>query len=985
MSYDLKNKDIAKLKLETNPSYYDGYTKAIVAKRNDVNSKYLHVDIYASGKEVDITKFSPSMNVETPSGEHFSTNGQVIDGELYFKIYDSLLKDVGHLSCDISLYRECTNVNLDTDGSIYYGDIKLTQNKFINQVENIGTYIFEYDGSDWKLEDDIVVIADYGIEMATNISPIAQDKIIISYSNYMLLTTETFFIAIQDNIYSDDAQIPTDEDGRVFDYIDAQDVLVAIEQSHIHDNKDILDATTASYTAEDKTKLKNINTNLYVEKAVMGAANGVATLDNSGLVPAGQLPSFVDDVIESYIVGVTEFANDWLSLTETGSALTPEKGKIYVIVSEGGYKNKQYRWGGSTYVLCNPSDVNSVNGKTGVVSINLDDIPNGETNVHTTNNFTDELKNKLDGIEDGAQVNVTPDWNATKEEKGYIANKPIIPEGSQLYDSTGENTDGSMTQKATTEAIENYPATVFAESERQKSKNLLQVRNGLSQTDCGMTVNIDDNDVITVGGTSTNPVAIKIATFYPKVEKGKSYTLSFYDYSNLSNFSIATTAYKDDTPTLYNVLNLTPEITTITKTFDDNYELKVEVYLDNSQKPTGSFKIMLEQSDTKSEKYQSYNGQISHTGDKEIEFAREEFNKSKNLFDKGAVSLNTEISGTSFKENSYYFTSDYCVVKGLDSVYLSGKTEGASNLFYDDNYNYIDKISAISGQISVPTGAAYMRFNAPTTQLDNEIMLEAGTESTEYQPYNGSIVHQNELSDYANLSKDNIFTGSNTFNGKFIYGAMEEATSNYSRNIWFNDNTTPGKPVSSGKFKYNPVTDVLTCGRLSGSADYFTGFSERKTTVDFGTLKDTSTYTYVAQMNTSNKGAMALAESDGKLYMQLDGTLFVNEGADEVATLSGTQTITGAKTFTSNITLTKSSPDISLINTGTDGDTVIKFTRKDTEKSCQFGIGSGGTNRGFWDITQNRWIIYCDDSKANLNSVTVPSGQTLTINGSIIV
>lgn len=30
----------------------------------------------------------------------------------------------------------------------------------------------------------------------------------------------------------------------------------------------------------------------------MGTANGVATLDENGLVPSSQLPSFVDDVLE---------------------------------------------------------------------------------------------------------------------------------------------------------------------------------------------------------------------------------------------------------------------------------------------------------------------------------------------------------------------------------------------------------------------------------------------------------------------------------------------------------------------------------------------------------------------------------------------------------------------------------------------------------------------------------------------------------------
>lgn len=115
-------------------------------------------------------------------------------------------------------------------------------------------------------------------------------------------------------------------------------------------------------------KVLKDNFNNYVPLSQKGVANGVATLDGEGKVPSTQLPSYVDDVLETYIrTGTTALTADWLSLTDGGAALTPEKGKIYLIMTAGSYQNKQYRWGGSTYVLCNPSDVNSVNGMTGVV------------------------------------------------------------------------------------------------------------------------------------------------------------------------------------------------------------------------------------------------------------------------------------------------------------------------------------------------------------------------------------------------------------------------------------------------------------------------------------------------------------------------------------------------------------------------------------------------------------------------------------------
>lgn len=86
-----------------------------------------------------------------------------------------------------------------------------------------------------------------------------------------------------------------------------------------------------------------------------GAAGGVAELDSTGKVPAAQLPSYVDDVVECYVVGSTPFAADWLSTTSGGTALTPESGKIYLIISEGQYQNQEYRWGGTQYAQISPS------------------------------------------------------------------------------------------------------------------------------------------------------------------------------------------------------------------------------------------------------------------------------------------------------------------------------------------------------------------------------------------------------------------------------------------------------------------------------------------------------------------------------------------------------------------------------------------------------------------------------------------------------
>ena len=52
-----------------------------------------------------------------------------------------------------------------------------------------------------------------------------------------------------------------------------------------------------------------------------------------------------------------------------------------------------------------------------------------------------EHKNKLDSIQENAEVNVPADWNATQGNVGHIANKPTIPSGNQIIDWTKDQTE----------------------------------------------------------------------------------------------------------------------------------------------------------------------------------------------------------------------------------------------------------------------------------------------------------------------------------------------------------------------------------------------------------------------------------------------------------------------------------------------------------------------------------------------------------------
>ena len=95
-----------------------------------------------------------------------------------------------------------------------------------------------------------------------------------------------------------------------------------------------------------------------LDASALGVAGGAAQLDGSGQVPAGQLPSYVDDVLEF---------DDLASFPATGAT-----GKIYIALDPA--PSKQYRWSGSAYIELVASP-----GTT-------DDVPEGSSNLY----FTDE-------------------------------------------------------------------------------------------------------------------------------------------------------------------------------------------------------------------------------------------------------------------------------------------------------------------------------------------------------------------------------------------------------------------------------------------------------------------------------------------------------------------------------------------------------------------------------------------------------------------
>lgn len=118
-----------------------------------------------------------------------------------------------------------------------------------------------------------------------------------------------------------------------------------------------------------------VGTNLMSNASLV--ADDIPDLDASkittGIIDAARLPSYVDDVLE---------AANLAAFPTTGQA-----GKIYVALDT----NKTYRWGGSSYVYITSGAVDSVAGKTGIVTLVKGDV--GLGNVDNTSDVNKPVSN----------------------------------------------------------------------------------------------------------------------------------------------------------------------------------------------------------------------------------------------------------------------------------------------------------------------------------------------------------------------------------------------------------------------------------------------------------------------------------------------------------------------------------------------------------------------------------------------------------------
>lgn len=214
-----------------------------------------------------------------------------------------------------------------------------------------------------------------------------------------------------------------------------------------------------------------------------GAPNGLASLNESGIIPSAQLPSYVDDVIE-----VDTFSN----LPGTG-----ESGKIYITQDT----NLTYRWSGSAYTEISKS---LALGETSSTAYPGD---KGKSTTDIVNSLSDTLVNDV-LVSQSNQDSVSLTVKSITKNSTNKSNKLLLTDGEPVLLTDGSpillaENDGLYSQAddktITINQASAFAAGVMSSSDKTKLDGLK------SQAEIDTTINNVQNNLTTHINNKANP------------------------------------------------------------------------------------------------------------------------------------------------------------------------------------------------------------------------------------------------------------------------------------------------------------------------------------------------------------------------------------------------------------------------------------------------------------------------------------------------
>lgn len=318
----------------------------------------------------------------------------------------------------------------------------------------------------------------------------------------------------------------------------------------------ILNGSNPHNVTKDQVGLANVTNDAQVKRSEMGAANGVATLNESGKVPSSYLPSYVDDVLE--------YDN------KSAFPASGEAGKIYVAKDT----NLTYRWSGSAYVEISPSIALGETSSTAYPGNKGKAVTDKVAEIEPNFNKLLEIAelygislgcSSSDFMVDGSGDAVVLTFPVTKFSDGEWKE----PYAHNVRFNVASSTENGMMSKADKAKLNGLNADPIQSFNIQKM--------GISSTDTQtykFSINTDHTAELTIYGAGSHDAGLMSATNFSKlmgIEEGANrYILPAATASTLGGIKVGANLSVTPDGTLSAIMPEVPEVESISNTDIDS-------------------------------------------------------------------------------------------------------------------------------------------------------------------------------------------------------------------------------------------------------------------------------------------------------------------------------------------------------------------------------------------------------------------------------
>lgn len=321
--------------------------EVIYAKQYD-EGRTIIFNILENGKSFDISGYKAIFQMKKPDGTVIINDYDVTDGKIAISLTNQMTICAGNkIPFQIQLIKNIEDANkkpiilttvtgyIKVDKSVVQPEDAVSSNEFnalTHALTEVNKIHVEIDNAEKVREANENIRENNEAVRVSNETSRNNAEEIRKTNENIRNSSETIRSQNEETRQANENIRKSNETARQSDTADA------ITQANTA-TKNCVDATT-----DLQTKLSE---NYFVLTSDKGMANGVAELDQNGLVPSSQLPSYVDDVIEGHFYD-GDFYKNTFSATETiTEPISGETGKIYVDLET----NKTYRWSGNTFIV----------------------------------------------------------------------------------------------------------------------------------------------------------------------------------------------------------------------------------------------------------------------------------------------------------------------------------------------------------------------------------------------------------------------------------------------------------------------------------------------------------------------------------------------------------------------------------------------------------------------------------------------------------